>query len=195
MANLGDPGKSHSDIDLMLNVRGGDQDAFASLYGRYHRRVLDFFFALSRNAQTAEDLCQETFFRIWGVRRRYAATGSFPAYVFSFARNIWLEECRRFKKNSRLGVREVADEATLPVSTDARGQPDALAGRTEIEERVFAALERLPEEQRMTFVLRLQGLSVEEISRMLDCPPNTVRSRKILAIRKLRQALQGLFVL
>lgn len=185
-----------ADTDLMLKVREGDQWAFAVLYDRYYRRVVDFFFALCRNSQTAEDLCQETFLRIWRLRRRYAATGSFPAYLFTFGRNIWLEECRRYGKRRRLGIPESVEEMLVPVAGPPSSEPDERATCSEIEEHVFAALNRLPEEQRMAFVLRVvNGLSVEEVGDILECPVNTVRSRKILAVKKLRRALQGLFVL
>jgi RNA polymerase sigma factor (sigma-70 family) len=54
----------------------------------------------------------------------------------------------------------------------------------------LAALDELPEEQRMVFVLRhIRGLSIEETAAALDCPVNTVRSRRILALRKLRTLL------
>jgi RNA polymerase sigma-70 factor (ECF subfamily) len=180
----------------MLKVREGDQWAFAVLYDRFYRRLLDFFYALCRNRQTAEDLCQETFLRIWRLRRRYTPSGSFAAYLFTFGRNIWLEECRRIGKRRKLGVAESVEEMLVPLTSDAAKHPDVRAACAEIEEKVFAVLNRLPEEQRMAFVLRtVNGLTVEEVSEVLGCPVNTVRSRKILAVKKLRRALQGLFVI
>ena len=99
------------DTTLMLRVRWGDERAFVELYRRYHRKLMDFFYGMSRNAQTAEDLCQETFLRVWKLRRRYAATGSFPAYLFAFARNVWLERCRETKRRQALRFARTADES------------------------------------------------------------------------------------
>lgn len=184
------------DSILMLRVRQDDDHAFAELYHRYYRRLQNFFYGMSRDVQAAEDLCQETFLRIWKLRRRYAATGSFAGYLFSFARNIWLERCREVRRRQKLGIRRYTDEDWQAVAGPPGDHPDEAAVRAEIGERVYEALDRLPDEQRMVFVLRtVEGLSTDEIAAVMKCPVNTVRSRKILAVNKLRRALQGLLVL
>lgn len=180
----------------MLKVREGDECAFAELFRRYQRRLLDFFYGMNRDAQLAEDLCLETFARVWHLRRKYAATGSFPAYLFTFARNIWLEKCRYLGKQWRLGSAQSveADGPDLPAAVSTH--PDEMASRSELEERILEAVAGLPEEQRMVFVMRtIQRLSLEEIAGVLQCPVNTVRSRKLLAVKKLRESLRGLLVL
>ncbi|MCC6490625.1 MAG: sigma-70 family RNA polymerase sigma factor [Candidatus Hydrogenedentes bacterium] len=180
----------------MLKVREGDECAFAELFRRYQRRLLDFFYGMSRDALLAEDLCLETFARVWHLRRKYAATGSFPAYLFTFARNIWLEKCRHLSKQWRLGsaLSVEADGPDLPAAVSTH--PDEMASRSELEERILEAIAGLPEEQRMVFVMRtIQRLSLEDIAGVLQCPVNTVRSRKLLAVKKLRESLRGLLVL
>jgi len=185
-----------SDSTLMFRVRHDDDHAFAELYHRYYRRLQNFFYGMSGNSQAAEDLCQETFLRIWKLRRRYAATGSFTGYLFAFARNIWLERCRQVRRRQKLGIRRYTDEDWHAVAGPPRDHPDEAAARSEFKERVYEALDQLPDEQRMVFVLRtVEGLSTDEIAAVMKCPVNTVRSRKILAINKLRRALQGLLVL
>lgn len=185
--NVGD-----SDVELMIEVSRGDERAFAQLHARYHRRVQDFFYGLSRDSHTAADLCQETFFRIWRVRGRYAATGSFPSYLFTFARNIWLEHCRTLRKRSRLGYADTLESHRDRLRAEADQEPDALARRSELRDHVFDALDQLPEEQRMVFILRnIEGLGLEEIACVMQCPVNTVRSRKLLAQKKIRETLRN----
>lgn len=180
------------DIALMMQVRAGDESAFAVLFARYQRPLLNFFYGLSRNSSQAKDLCQEAFLRVWKVRKRYRATGTFPAYLFGVARLIWLESCRQQQKVWRLGARQ--DEERLhELSADATTGPAYQANRSELHGYIHAALDQLPDEQRMVFVLRsIEGLSLEDIANILDCPVNTVRSRKILAVKKLRHLLAGL---
>lgn len=182
-----------TDIALMGRVREGDECAFAVLHDRYQRKVVNFFYGLSRNHHAANDLCQETFLRIWKIRRRYRATGSFPGYLFGIARMVWLEHQREERKTWRLGTAiPIEEETGLAVSMGML--PDVRAAQSEIEHRIFGALNELPEEQRMVFILRnIQGLSLEDIASILDCPVNTVRSRKILAITKLRHVLSKVF--
>lgn len=188
-------GAGLSDAALMLRARDDDEAAFGILYERYHRKVLDFFYGMSRNASLAEDLCHETFLRIWKLRKRYAATGSFPAYLFTFARHVWLESSRRDRRIWRLGVRQPMEEDWQAPAAGNGGVPDVRAARSELEARIVDALEGLPDEQRMVFVMRnIEGLSLDEIASALQCPVNTVRSRRILAIKKLREALHSVFV-
>lgn len=178
---------------LMLRVRDGDTSAFSLLYDEHHRRVLNFFYGLSTDAQLAKDLCQETFLRIWTFRTRYAATGSFVAYILTFARYVWLEQCRELSKRNRLGGRSGSDESLEQVPAGPSARPDNSAISVELGSHIVDALERLPEDQRMVFVLRVvEGLSAEETASVMQCPVNTVRSRKILALKKLRKSLRTL---
>lgn len=190
------PCEGAPDVALMLRVRWGDEHAFSELYRRYHRRILNFFYGMSRHTQMSEDLCQETFLRVWKLRRKYAATGSFAAYLFAFARNVWLEQYRDIKKRQRIGKRQNVEDDWQLVAAGRSTRPDAAAVRSEIEERIFDALDELPVEQRMAFVMRaIEGLSIEQIASAMQCPVNTVRSRKMLAVKKLRVVLKGLLVL
>ncbi len=179
-----------SDTELMMLVSGEDESAFAEIYRRYNRRLVNFFYALTRDSHAAEDLSHETFARIWHFRRRYAATGSFASYVFAFARFIWLERRRELAKLWKLGTLEPLDGTdTLP--GDPSQRPDECAARSEMDEYLWQALEQLPEEQRTVFVMRvLQRMSLEDIASAMNCPVNTVRSRKLLALKKMRLLLK-----
>lgn len=188
------PDEQAPDVALMMRVCQGDEESFAQLYAGYHRAVLDFFYGLARDPFEAGELCQETFLRIWRVRRKYRATGAFPAYLFAFARNIWLERCRERRKQYRLGFASSLDDHVGGLADNPSAHPDAAASRSELRDRLFEALDELPEAQRMVFMLRnVEGLSLEEIAAIMQCPVNTVRSRRILAVGKLRKALERVF--
>lgn len=184
-----------TDVELMLRVLADDSEAFACLYRRYGRKLLDFFHAMGGHAAYAEDLCQETFLRVWRLRSRYEARGSFPGYLFAVARFVWME--RRTEVYQASARRPAPGEDGEPeLAAPSGGEPDALAVRSETAEWIARAVAQLPEEQRMAFVLRtVQGLPLEDIAEALDCPVNTVRSRKLLAMQKLRETLKGLLVL
>ncbi len=187
----------HADVSvrLMLRVKDGDEDAFSLLYDEHHRRVLNFFFGLSADAHLAQDLRQETFLRIWKLRGRYRATGSFVAYILTFARYIWLENCRKNSKRYNLGALSSANAALEQLPAGPAARPDNALARSELEGHIFGALSKLPEDQRMAFVLRVvEGLSTEETASVMQCPVNTVRSRKVLAIRKLRVQMRRMGV-
>jgi len=177
------------DLALMTAVRDGDRLAFARLHERHQRSVLGFFHALCRDGGHANDLCQETFLRIWRIRKRYQASGPFRAYLFAVARMVWREYGRKEAQRARLGMPLALEDA--PALLDrAQGRPDRRAAWSEFGDALYGALDSLPEEQRLVFILRhLRELSLEEIAGALDCPVNTVRSRKLLAVKKLRTLL------
>jgi RNA polymerase sigma-70 factor (ECF subfamily) len=181
-----------TDVELMLRVRRGDAEAFSRLYRRYNRKLLNFFYAMGAGPSYSEDLCQETLLRLWRLRARYEPRGSFPAYLFAVARFVWMERRTEVYRASASRPEFDADsEAAAPGS-----EPDALASRSEAAEAIAKAVAELPEEQRMAFVLRaVQGMPLDEIAEAMDCPINTVRSRKLLAVRKLREVLRGLLTL
>ena len=187
---MNQPPLESDDIAMMLMVSEGDEVAFATLYTRYHARVRNFFYGLSRNTASSADLTQETFLRIWKFRQRYATTGSFLSYLFGFARNIWLEHCRARKKQFDLEMRNATGKEMERFMAAPRLEPDIVAGHAEMNAHIFEALESLPEEQRMVFVLRsVEGLSLDEIASVMQSPRNTVRSRQLLALKKLRRLL------
>jgi RNA polymerase sigma-70 factor (ECF subfamily) len=134
--------------------------------------------------------------RLWRLRKRYEASGRFAAYLFTIAHHIWRERLRAAMKDRRLGIATPA-ESLEGIHLTANGlAPDEAAYYAEMDERILMALRELPEEQRTAFVLRtIDGLSLEDIAQIMACPVNTVRSRRIIAIRRLREALSGLFVL
>ena len=180
------------DIALMAAVRQGDMSAFETLHDRYQAKVLNFYYGLSHDRPIALDLCQETFLRLWRVRKRYRATGSFPGYLFGIARLIWLE-WRRKEQRQPPPVKVYAGYAPPEQKAARSARPDERARRSELEDGIMAALEELPEEQRMVFVMRtIQGMSLDNIAQAMDCPLNTVRSRKLLAVKKLRHLLADL---
>lgn len=181
------------DIRCMLRVAVGDEDAFEALHTRYQRRVLGFFWGLTRDAHLANELTQETFLRVWHVRKRYRASGPFAGYLFAIARMVLMEHRRRAGRQYRLGERlsQLGDGgmATASATTPAYG-----ASASEVGNALNEALAGLPEEQRMAFLLHtVQGLDMETVAAALDCPLNTARSRRILAVRKLRQVLSPYF--
>lgn len=188
--------KHVTDIALMLRVRGGDEEAYAALYERHHRKVLDFFYGMGRNPHSAEDLCQETFLRIWKLRHRYAARGSFTAYLFAFARYIWLEQLRKTRRLQTFTRLQSGAQDGAGLTAARFWIPDEAASHAELEARIWEALQCLPDEQRMAFVLRvIHNLPLDEIASIMECPVNTVRSRKLLAIKKIRHALREILVL
>jgi RNA polymerase sigma-70 factor, ECF subfamily len=181
---------TYTDEELMSLVRRQDISAFEELFRRYEQRVFAFFWRLSGTKQEAEDGTQETFLRLWKARERYEPTGRFSTYLFQIAKNNFLHERQkqgRRTDSQQPSAQNPAGAADEPASSDQADSP-VLAG--ELQAAVTEAMARLPETLRLVYVLTEQeGMSYKQTAQILDCPVGTVSSRKVEAVRRLRELL------
>lgn len=189
-------GTRDSDPDPLVALRAGDPAPFEAFVASESRTFLGFFRRLGARPAEAEDLVQEVFLKLFRHADTYTPSGRFEAFAFRVARNAWIDRTRRRAARPRLltGQGEAAeDEAPSEIAREpAPGPgPEALAERREEAGRVRTALARLSEAQRLVFELGVvQELPYAEISRLLDIPEGTVKSRMFHAVRRLREELE-----
>ncbi len=173
------------DIELMLRVKQGDEQAFDELICRYRRQLIGFFYSLCWNAEVAQDCAQEVFVCLWLARHRYEPTGAFRSYLYRIARNHWLGTLRKRKcRPEPLCLEEVWQDVESDVDLEKM-----LLRRYE-DRRIKRAIAELPEYYRLVFVLsHFQGLKYAEIAEVLEIPVGTVKSRMSSAVRKLKERL------
>ncbi len=161
------------------------QAAFTHLYDRHSRGVWRFLRERVRHAPTAEDLLQEVFIRVYRKLPSLASREHFPGWLRGISRNLLLDHLRR---RGRLGA-EVGHLETVP-DRPGRGQPPSgrLAGR-DLERRIEAAIDRLPEPTSEILRLRyLEEWDVRRIATRMECEPHCVKYR----LREGRQRLRWL---
>ena len=182
---------SADDADLLRAHRAGDPQAFARLYDRYDRPCFRFINRMlgPGHRSAAEDLHQDA----WLAVARNAASfdparASFRAWLFAIARNKVWDHFRRLKVAVLASAD--ADEANM-VSDDGPTPFDRMQSR-ELAERLVAAVEALPLEQRGAFILFADaGLTLEEIAEATGVGTETAKSRLRYARARLREALAG----
>jgi len=177
-------------MNLAMN---DDARAFEELFHRYKRRLFGFFYGLVLNSEEARDCVQETFLRLWQRRAQFAHKGRFSAYLFQIAKNHFLDKSRSRKSHTELQCVSGGepDESLHRVSLSSGGYSEAVVN--EIRGVVSDAMARLPEMQRLVYVLsEEQAMSYKEIADILECPVGTVSSRKVEAVKKLRELLRPL---
>lgn len=182
----------------MLDHGAGSEEAFAELVKRHQRPVLNYVYRMVQNRQIAEELTQEVFLALVRNAQRYKPLAKFTTYLYTIASNIvskeWLRRKRRPKLLSLtafLGRRGKGDEYDpLEHIGDDRANVLGAFQRGEITEAVNEALRYLPLHQREAFVLRrFQDVSYDEMSKILDAPVGTLKSRVVRAERALRPLL------
>jgi RNA polymerase sigma-70 factor (ECF subfamily) len=188
---MGAPIESHEHPDdavLVRKAQEGDVDAFESLVRRYQQPVYAVCRRLTAAHQSADDLAQETFVKAYFALATFDSCRPFFPWLRKIAVNASLNYLKSRRRERPLddGSRVLRGSEGRP----AQDRPEARFERAEFEARFERSLAALPEEQRSVFVLRFyEGLSYEEMARMLDVPHGTVMSRLNRARRKLKALL------
>jgi len=185
-----------SDEELMLSFRNGNEDAFEILYRRYERPLLNFLYRMVMNTTDAENLCQETFFRIVRARKKYEATALFKTWLYQIALNLCHDRWRRMKHRSHrsLNVQTSSQNNGNIELQELISDPSSnFEKHVETEELEFLAQDAiacLPEDERLVVILKeYQVLKFSEIADIMKCPIGTVKSHNHRAHQKLKKAL------
>ncbi|MHC4931591.1 MAG: RNA polymerase sigma factor [Planctomycetota bacterium] len=178
----------------MVAFQEGDDEAFAALYDRHQRMLINFFYKMCYDRALAEDLTQEAFLRLIRHRGRYRPEATFRTYLYTVARNLLIDRHRSRKAAPRTvsaDLRIQEDGATIGDLVESRQETiEKRVADREAVELVREALETLPEAQRDVYVLaEAQGLKYREVAEVLGIPVGTVKSRMNAAVTRLRGML------
>ncbi len=173
---------------LIGRISAGDPDAFARFFDRHSQAVLGLLFRVLGARGEAEEVLQEVFLQVWRQADRYQPDRSTPrGWVLMLARSRALDRLRRREARSRR-EQEAAAEASFPRVVTPTGT-DRLES-VERSHQISSALNLLSPEQRKCIELAFfEGLTHIQIAARLEAPLGTVKSRILLGMNKLRQAL------
>lgn len=175
------------DARLVELVRGGDDEAFAALVGRYERKLVRVLARLVHDEELARDLAQETFWKVYTRLDRFDTTRRFGPWLFRIGVNLGLDQLRRHDGPRAASIdRPRADgrSAIDPVEADPRD-------REEMAQEVRFILDAMPLPYRTILVLRdLEGFSSAEVAAIVGRREATVRWRLSKAREQFRQHWQ-----
>lgn len=172
------PRRSETDESLLLAVRAGDLEAFDELYDRYANRLQGYIRRMVGEADRAEDIFQDVFFKVLRDRTFDPGRGRFSAWLFTVARNQILGVARTRARRERL--------APDPAPIEA---PDLEAQLSDAA-RVRRAMAGLTEMQRQLLLLKQLGdLTYREIATALGVAEGTIKSRLHTATKAFRAGL------
>jgi len=189
---------ARTDVQLMLDVKAGDERSFELLLRKYRTPVINFLYRMVRDSAIAEDLAQEVFLRVYRARQEYAPSAKFTTWMFRIATNLALNALR----DNRYRQLEISmdqpvetNESEQPALEVADGAPTAeqqLVARTRTE-LIRNAINVLPEKQRAAVLLhKYQELDYGEIAKILGCSESALKSLLFRAYETLRVQLQPL---
>ena len=179
-------GRPPGDDELVALARDGDVLAYRALVERYQDLVFRGAFLIVRNAADAEDAAQEAFVKAYYALPRFRLGEPFRPWILRIATNEARNRRRSSGRRDRLTLRVAADRGP----GDAAPSPDAAVLAAETREALLAALDRLPERERLVVTHRyLLELSEAETAAALGLRPGTVKSRLSRALGRLRDAI------
>ena len=178
--------KGARDADLVARSKAGDTEAFGELVRRYQKPVFRIVLRMVKSPDDADDLTQDTFVRAHRGLRTFKDEFDFHPWLYRIAVNQAINFLNKRKRQAAVDLEDVPEGEIK--AGPAPESPLQSASRQELLGRLESALERLPEEQRTVFLLRVQeGLSYEEIAKAMDTPKGTVMSRLARARMALRK--------
>jgi len=182
------------DEELIERAVGGDEEAFRELFNRYANLAGAVAYGVLGEYAAAQDVVQETFFRLWRLLPRLREPDRMKQLVAKTARSISLDVLRRRSAAKRaptipLSSLETDEEQPLQVPTEA--PPSDAQLRKEIIDALMQEVDRLPEAYREVVALRyISGLSCQEIAELLQTTVSAVEARLHRAREHLRRRLE-----
>jgi len=189
---------SERDIDQQLVERAqrGDKRAFELLVEKYQRKLGRLLARFIRDPAEVEDVTQEAFIKAYRALPAFRGDSAFYTWLYRIGINT--------AKNYLMALGRRAPTSTEVEAEDAEGfedgeqlrdinTPESILLSKEIAVTVNATIEQLPEELRTAIQLReIEGMSYEDIARIMDCPIGTVRSRIFRAREAIAERLRPL---
>jgi RNA polymerase sigma-70 factor (ECF subfamily) len=189
-----------SDADLVREARRGDKDAFKELVERYQRKVMGIAVGMVHNPEDAMEITQETFVKAYESLEGFKGESSFYTWLYRIAVNRAIDFRRRARRYPTIGLEDRFGSADGKESyeevlgeEEGRNDPFQQTQSREVGDRVAEAIAELTPDHKAVILLReVDGLSYEEISRVMQCSKGTVMSRLHYARKKLQRKLQDL---
>ena len=176
---------------LVDRARKGDLAAYDELVQRYQQRIYATVYHMTANHEDANDLAQEAFIKAYQALKSFKGGSSFYTWVYRIAVNKTINFLKQRKNRSQMSLNDLdfnAEHDPDLVALISDKTPRREANLAELQEKLNEAMQKLSEQHRLVVTLHdVQGLSHEEIAKIMECNIGTVRSRLFYA----RQQLQG----
>ncbi len=186
---------TRSDVQLMLDVKAGDDASFNLLLQKYRTPLINFLYRMVRDSATAEDLAQEVFLRVYRARKQYSPSAKFTTWLFRIATNLALNSVRDNRhRQMDISIDAPVEEDEAPVQLPAREMRiDEHMIERDRADFIRQAIASLPEKQRVAVLLhKYEEMDYAEIAKILECSESALKSLLFRAYETLRVQLAPL---
>jgi len=177
--------KSHIESELVAGLRKGDHSCFQQLFDHYSGPLFKFALSYLKSGDTAEDVVQEVFLKIWNNRKDVRTDTSFRSYLFTIALNSVYKHFNKLTKLNELKHDLLIDFSNHQAEFDER------ADYQDLVDKLNELISRMPEKRRQVFIKKkFEGKSLKEIAEELDITPKTVEYHITEAMKFLKQEFE-----
>lgn len=179
---------SDDTAELYARIGAGEPAAIDLVYREHHAALRGFANRFLGDANAAEDLVHDVFVALPGAIRRFRGESSLRTFLTAIAVNRGYKHVRSASRR-RAAMARFADQ---PQHGDLGRGPDETVAQAQLAALLYAALDKLPRDQRTAFVLcEIDQLTAVEAAKLVDAPEATVRTRLFHARKRLRELLEG----
>ncbi|MCE5313971.1 MAG: RNA polymerase sigma factor [Armatimonadota bacterium] len=176
---------------LITRFKQGETEAFDRLMALHTDKVFALAWGVLMNREDAMDAVQEVFIKLHSSLAKFSPSDNLNAWLYRVCLNHCIDRKRRAKR-PRV---EMTDDDWDRLQSSERDEPENVACRREVGRMIRAAVDNLPERQRMVFVLRhYKLLSLNEIAQAMGCTTGAVKAHLSRATAHLRDRLAGTIV-
>jgi RNA polymerase sigma-70 factor (ECF subfamily) len=182
-----------NEIELIQGLRRGDETAFRFLVDNYQDRVFNTAIGIVQNAEDAEDVAQEVFIQVYRSIHSFKAEAKLSTWIYRITTTRSLDLLRSRKSKKRFGfVQRLFGDGNEPLfELPDFNHPGVALDQKENSAKLFKAINKLPENQRLAFTLhKLEDLSYQEISEIMKTSVAAVESLMHRAKQNLRKMLE-----
>lgn len=178
--------------DIIKHLQQRDVGAFSELVVLWKDRIYNTALGIVQHEQDAADITQDVFLSAWRSVHKFKGDAGIGTWLYRIAVNRSLDHLRRMKRNKRFGWISAVWEADGRIETDT---PDFIHPGVQLERKqeaaiLFAAIRKLPEQQRIAYSLqKVEGLSIAEIAGIIELSEGAVESLLQRAKNNLRKSL------
>lgn len=175
---------------LIENAKGGNKTALSQLVKMYEQTVYNFAFKICRNKERAEHTMQETFLSMIKSLNQFSGKSKLSTWLYTIVSNHCLMLARSQKKYDYVTIENEDGLIEDKIIADWKFSPEKLAESTELRKMLDVAIEKLPPDYRIVFMLRdVEGLSTNETSEIVNLSVPAIKSRLHRARAFLRNEL------
>jgi len=166
------------DLNLVKRAKKGDYQAFDLLVIKYQTRLIATAFKFVKDIQIAEDIVQESLIKSYKSLYSFREDSSFYTWIYRITVNTSKNFLVSKKRRGELLQSEIGQEGDIEIESISPDSPEELLMSNQLKHVIENCLNQLSEDTKTAITLReLEGLSYEEISKIVNCPVGTVRSR------------------